>query len=136
MKNSKGIVNLSIFPLIVIIFLFLFLFVFYFVQTQEKIVSDIVSNQELFYSTSSFRSEIIQLISQENSSLIYQNIYENENIEFILYEDNINATKIDSYNIVSYQLKSLGIRFCSSYEISPLLQTNFTFNGSCIMLVS
>ena len=133
-QNKRAIVGLTTYSLLILIFILILTGSYYFsdkYKTQDKETN---AKLEIFNSLSSLRTSLIDLTSNINSSLIYENIYDLDSIIIYLNNNSING-KIEDNNIyVTGNISSMGLIFCSNYSLSPISKNNFYFNGSCISL--
>lgn len=135
MFNRKGNVGLITFSLILSIYLVLFLGVYYFTTTQKD---NYVSNNikiQVANSVYSLRSNLIDLTKQRNSTLIYKNKYDMANIKVTLSSNSIYANQIQDNSYNDLNISNLGVKFCSTYNITLVTKTIFYFNGTCISII-
>lgn len=134
MFHKKGIISLNLFVLLLLLFLILLAFGFYYSNFIQDRHQEDISRLEVIQSGISFRSFIVEVISLENQSLMYEFPYDHPEIFLQLNQTSIIVEKqTDSTRYVE-NFYTYGIPFCSSYEISPQYETRFVFNGTCILL--
>lgn len=134
--NKKGVIGLSTFSLLVLLFLITFLFTYVFVQDTKAEGLKLIGEKEATYSALSLRSSLLNLLSEENTTLTYRNEFDVDNMKLTLSGSRITAFQQDEEILVNISFSNLGIPFCSIYEISPKFETTFEFNGSCISVTS
>lgn len=132
--NKKAIVTLTMFSFIVITVFFVLLFSYFSfdyikITGEEKIVE-----KEVLNSLTSLRSELLPLIVYNNSNLTYMNELDSD-IIINITTNVLSAKKYTSNNLISYSISTLGIDFCSNYQVYPNINTTYVFNGSCIYVL-
>lgn len=136
MFNKRGVVSTVTFSLIILLLLLILGFSFNYYTDSKLETQLIVKEQELQYSLGSFRAEIINLISYENSNLTYISNVDSQNIAITLINNTITGKEIFNNNKVVVSISSMGIDFCDDYLFYPNTETQFVFNGSCISIVT
>lgn len=134
MFKRKAVVSLNTFALLLFLFLALFAFFFFNYISKSNQAEILILKEETLIQNLNFKSQIIQILSKENSStIIPQNL--NKLDYLITLENSTVIFQRDSENYFITINESLyGIKFCEKYEISYLYQNEFLFNGSCILL--
>lgn len=133
--DKRGVVTISTFSFIILILLSLFGLMYYFYSEYTEDLNILNTEKELLNSMQSFRSQILELILVDNSSLRYSNNLDRQ--DMILYVNNSNIYGETFYEdvLISKKISLYGIKFCSSYAFSSVNVNDFYFNGSCISLV-
>lgn len=134
MFKRKAIVSLNTFVLLLFLFLLLFT-LFYFNYSSKKYDSELlISQKETLIESLNFKSQLIQILSQENSSTI---IKANQNklfYDIILESNQIKFERIEQKDIIQIN-QTIYINFCANYNISYIQDNAFLFNGTCILLI-
>lgn len=133
MFNKKGIISLNLFVLLLLLFLILLAFAYYYSNFIENRHQEDLSELEVVQSGMSFRSFIVEVISLENQSLTYYFPYDHPEIFLLLNQTSIIAYKETDSKRFTEEFYTYGVPFCSFYEISPIYETRFVFNGTCIL---
>lgn len=131
-SNKRAIVGLTTFSLLILIFISIFIGSFYFASKFKTNAEELNSKVELENSLYSLRSSLLELTFKDNSSENYSNKFDSNDV--IIEIDNSTMSGIISYGNVYIEenISSMGIEFCSNYNISPTFNSDFFFNGSCI----
>jgi len=132
--SKKGVASFSSFSLILFLFLILMVSTYSFTEFSKTNFEESIKSNEVLISALSFRSSLIEMTSNINSTLEYKNNLDSNSIFFILNNSNILAKDLSFGKIISKNIPTLGINFCSSYKVFPVEETKFYFNGSCILV--
>ena len=135
-KQKKGIVSLNTYALILLVYLAVFLvsYSFYYDSKQDSLIG--IKQKECLNSALSFRSTIIDTIKYPNSSLIYVNNYESDNIKFNITNNTISVRQELDTGIAEINVSSLGISFCSDYSFTESQNILIAYNGSCVSITN
>lgn len=133
-KYKKANVGVTTFSLILLILILLLGFVLFFSNGSKANLIEKNSRSELLNSLSSFRGEMIKLLSHNGSSINYQNNYDLNEIYFVINasENIILGYHESDSSIININISTLGFRFCTDFEYSPTVIAKFSYNGSCI----
>lgn len=131
-QGKKGIVTLTMFSLIIISVLFILLFSYYFYDYVKDEGLNAKKDQEVLNSITSFRSELLTLIPYNNSNITYSNNLDSVDLQIYLAETSITGTGDTGKKILTEEISTLGYTFCSSYVITPQINSTLVYNGSCI----
>ena len=135
-QNKRAIVGLSTFSLLIFMLILILVSTYYFSDKYTIQNRNFIAKSELDNSLFSLRSSLIDIVSNNNSYLIYQNNYDISKIKINLNDKYISGTIDRGYSYAKTNISSLGLEFCSSYQISPKAKTKFYFNGSCISIIN
>lgn len=134
MLNKKGIASLATFSLVLLLLFAVFIFSYSFYNTSELEINSGKKELELLNSAASFRGEISQLVVSNGSYLNYTSITDPQDIILVLENRTIIAKQDGKSEVLTFNLTSLGIDFCSEYNLSPFATTELFFNGSCVSI--
>lgn len=130
--NKKAFVNISTFSLILILLIILMIFSFGFYSYSKQSLLDEKLKLEITNSVLTFRSDLLNILTKENSSINYKNIYDPQAIIISVEEKTIKGEVYFKNSYQTLNFTTLGFSFCSNYSFSPVIGKNFTFNGSCV----
>lgn len=136
MQNKKGLVSLITFSLLIVIFIFIFSSSYYYYSTSKVESKLIVKQIDIQNVLISFRADLLNLVSHKNSTLNYTNLYVSDSFSIKLNNSKISGIDYFEENLIQKNISNLGINFCSSYTIYPVITNIFYFNGSCISKIS
>ena len=132
MFNKKAIISLNLFVLLLIVFFILLGFTYFYKDFAVQNSKQYISKTEIFNTGLSLRSFFIQAVIYENQTIIYQDIYDSDNIFATLNNSSITLSKQTEDEFVIKKFHLYGIQFCSEYNISTKSENSFSYNGSCI----
>jgi len=133
-KRKKALVGLTTYSLILILMIVLLISSISFYDTSKEDILLKNKKQEILNSILTFRSDLINIISTNNSNLTYINSYDVESIIIYLENTSIIGEDLSLNEKVKINITSLGIGFCSSYNFSSNINVTFTYNGTCIFM--
>ena len=133
-QNKRAIVGLTTFSLLILVLILILVGVYYFSNTYKTQDKNLAAKAELDNSLYSLRSSLIDLTTQVNSTIIYQNKYDIDYIKIILNNSQIQGELVYDDIYIKSNISTMGLDFCSNYIISPIGKNTFYFNGSCILL--
>ena len=135
-KQKKAVVSLNTYALLLLLYLAIFLvsYSFYYDSKQESLIS--LKEKECLNSALSFRYTILDTIKYPNSTLIYVNNYESDNIKFNLTNNTISVRQELDAGLAEINVSSLGISFCSDYSFTESQNIVITYNGTCVSITN
>ena len=131
-NSKKAIVSFNTFVLILLIALILFFASYDFYNESKISANDLIYERENVISLISFRAALISVLSYNSSNLTYENTYDSENIEIYFSNNSLRAERKTDFRIVETNITLLGINFCQAINFSPVAETKFYFNGTCV----
>jgi len=133
LNSKKTIVSITTFALILVLAISLFIGTIFLTDTLKEKVLIKNKNQEVLNSVQTFRSQLLDVISKNNSNLTYNNKYDLESIKINLENKTISGIdKSLKFEIIEINISTLGMKFCTNYSFYPVGNTSFNYNGSCI----
>jgi len=135
-KKKNGVISIISFVLILLLIIIIFISSNNFYKNSKENIIFKNKNQEVLNSILTFRSDLINLVSKNNSNLIYLNNYDLESISIYLNNQTISGVDLSLNKRVEVNVSSLGLEFCSNYTFSPKFSSNFSYNGICISMIT
>lgn len=136
MLKKKGVVSLTTFSFIMIVLSIMLVFSYSF-YSEYKLKAEISLREEaLLNSMISFRSELLNDLVYNNSNFTYSNSMDSSNIQIAIINSTFVASEIYEGQLVSKNVSILGNYFCDNYIFYPYNANIFSYNGSCVSLVT
>ncbi|MCA9459670.1 MAG: hypothetical protein KC550_03935 [Nanoarchaeota archaeon] len=137
-NSKKSVVSLTTYIMILFLSLLILIFSQNFYSNSKSDVILKIDEKEVLNSVLMFRESMLNLASYSDSNLTYVNNYDLPEIEIFLDDNGKKIVGKMSSGLldVSSNISSLGLSFCSNYSFSPVIITEFNFNGSCISKLS
>jgi len=134
LKQKKAIVSLNTYALLLLVYLAIFLASYSFFYDSKLDSLTELKQKECLNSALSFRSNLIDAIKYPNSTLIYVNNYESDNIEFNITNNTISVKQELDSGLAEKNISSFGISFCSNYSFTESQNIVISYNGSCVSI--
>lgn len=131
-NRRKAIVSLTTFALILMVLISLFTVSYFYSENSKSKVLAQYKKEELLNAELLFRSEMLNLVTKVNSTSNYKDVFVGTDVRFSVSSNSISGVGRVNNILVNYDISTLGIVFCSSYEFVPAESTLFFFDGYCI----
>lgn len=134
--SKKAIVSLTSYIMILFLLVLIMIFSYNFYSDYRLKALTKIEEMEVLNSALMFRESMLNVVIYSNSNLTYLNKYDLEEIQIYLDGRRIIAKMSSGLLDVNSNISSLGVPFCSNYSFSPVLETKFNFNGTCVSKLS
>lgn len=135
MFKKKAVISITIFSLLIMLFCLLLAGTYSYYSDSKYLIEEINTKQEILNSISSFRVDLLKLITQNNSNMTYSNSLDPLYIDITLKNTTISGEVLLKKNNVELNMSSLGVLFCDEYTFSPSVETIFSYNDSCVQII-
>jgi hypothetical protein len=136
-NNKKGLIAFPVFIFLVIISISILIFSYFYYENQKERFLIENEKREISNEIHSFRSAIIEILRQENTTFIYNS---STNKDIYLYFDNSKQELIaETYlnnNLIIVKISSVGIPFEENFSYTPSRPAELFFNGSEIQFLN
>ncbi|MDA3856506.1 MAG: hypothetical protein PF569_09705 [Candidatus Woesearchaeota archaeon] len=133
--SKKGVASFATFSLIIILCILVLSFSFGYYNSSKEDMIILSEKAAMIKSMSNFRSELLNVVVYNGSSLEYVDFFSN-NLEVILQDNFIHSSYAQNGEIVEVNISTLGPNFCSVYNVSFGFSSIYSFNGSCISVTN
>jgi len=133
-NNKRGVVSLITYTFLLLFLLISFSGFFVFYLDAKSDAENLIRSSENLNALLTFRSELINLLVYENSSLNYSDLYVSEEVEIILSNYSLSGRQVTSSEIIVINVSNLGIDFCGNLSFYPSVGANFVNSGSCVVV--